>query len=152
MHDILKKFLKKNTAENHDVKDNNSNSRIEVASCALLLEMANADEEFSEIERENILNLLKKDFNLSDEDAQELIEATNKELKESIDMWHFTNLINENYSSEEKIKVIETVWRVIYADGKLDIHEDYLVHKLATLLKLTHKELIDAKLKVLYNK
>ena len=152
MHDILKKFLKKNTAENHDVKDNNSNSRIEVASCALLLEMANADEEFSEIERENILNLLKKDFNLSDEDAQELIEATNKELKERIDLWHFTNLINVNYSTQEKIRVIETVWRVIYADGKLDAHEDYLVHKLGTLLKLSHKDLIDAKLKVLYNK
>ena len=152
MHDILKKFLKKNTVENHDVKENDSNSRVQVASCALLLEMANADGEFSEIERENIINLLKKDFDLSDEDAQEIIEATNKELKERIDLWHFTNLINVNYSMQEKIRVIETVWRVIYADGKLDAHEDYLVHKLATLLKLTHKELIDAKLKVLYNK
>ena len=152
MHDLLKKFLKKNTADSPAPQGNNNNSRIEVASCALLLEMANADGEFSEIERENIINLFKKDFNLSDEDVQELIEATNKELKESIDLWHFTNLINVNYSTQEKIRVIETVWRVIYSDGKLDVHEDYLVHKLATLLKLTHKELIDAKLKVLYNK
>ena len=152
MHDILKKFLKKNTAESHGVKENDPNSRVQVASCAVLLEMANTDNELSEIERENIINLLKKDFHLSDEDAQELIEVTNKELKESIDLWHFTNLINVNYSTQEKIRVIETVWRVIYSDGKLNAHEDYLVHKLATLLKLTHKELIDAKLKVLYGK
>src|SRR3972149_11779103 len=151
MHDILKKFLKKNTADSPAPRENN-NSRVEVASCAILLEMANADGEFSDVERENIINLLKKDFYLSDEDAQELIEVTNKELKESIDLWHFTNLINVNYSTEEKLRVIETVWKVIYTDGKLDVHEDYLVHKLATLLKLTHKELIDAKLKVLYGK
>ena len=151
MHDLLKKFLKKNTADSPAPQENN-NSRVEVASCALLLEMSNADGEFSDVERENIINLLKKDFYLSDEDAQELIEVTDKELKESIDLWHFTNLINVNYSTEEKLRVIETVWRVIYSDGKLNAHEDYLVHKLATLLKLTHKELIDAKLKVLYNK
>jgi uncharacterized tellurite resistance protein B-like protein len=45
--------------------------------------------------------------------------------------------------------VIETVWRVVYSDGILDKHEDYLVHKLADLLHLKHSELIDAKLKIL---
>jgi uncharacterized tellurite resistance protein B-like protein len=77
-----------------------------------------------------------------------LLEASNEELKGSIDLWQFTNLINHNYSIEEKIRVVEMVWNVVYADGKLDKHEDYLVHKLATLFRLTHKQLIEAKLKV----
>ena len=84
--------------------------------------------------------------------ATELIQATEEELKGSIDLWKFTNLINQNYSIEEKKQIIEMVWRVAYADGRLDKHEDYLVHKLAKLLRLTHKQLIDAKLKIIRNR
>ena len=72
-----------------------------------------------------------------------------KELKGSIDLWQFTNLINQNYSLEEKIRIIEMVWKIAYADGKLDKHEDYFLHKLSNLLRLTQKQLIEAKLKIL---
>jgi uncharacterized tellurite resistance protein B-like protein len=77
------------------------------------------------------------------------MQAAEDELEKSIDLWQFAKRINENYSTEEKIKIIETVWHLIYTDGVLDQHEDYLVHKLAKLLRLTHEQLIDAKLKVL---
>ena len=146
MVDIMKTFFQKTPVEEERSED--KVQKIQVATCALLLEVANSDEEFSEIERENIVRKLKGDFNLSDEYAQELIGLAEKERKERIDLWGFTRLINENYSLEEKIKVIELVWKVIYADGKLDQHEDHLVHKLAKLLKLEHKQLIDAKLKI----
>ncbi len=122
--------------------------RIQVATCALLLQMAKSDDEFSDAERDTIVGLLKENFGLSNELAAELLNLSNKELEESIDLWQFASLIRKNYSLEEKIKVIETIWRVIYADGKLDPHEDYLVHKLSKLLGLTHKQLIDAKLRV----
>jgi uncharacterized tellurite resistance protein B-like protein len=120
-----------------------------VATCALLFEMANIDGEFSKAERERIISLLKKTYNLSDENAQALIEASHEELEQSIDLWQFTNLINESYSFEEKTRIVEMMWQIIYTDGTLDMHEDYLVHKLAKLLRLTHGELIDAKLKIL---
>ncbi len=89
---------------------------------------------------------------MSDEHAAALIESANKELEKSIDLWQFTNLINQNYSKEEKLQIIETVWKIVYTDGRLDKHEDYLIHKLAKLLRLSHKELIDAKLKVIHSK
>ncbi len=44
--------------------------------------------------------------------------------------------------------MVELVWDIAYADGSLDRHEDYFVHKLANLLRLTHRQLIDAKLRV----
>jgi len=81
--------------------------------------------------------------------AYELIELSHEELKGSVDLWQFTSLINENYSPEEKIQLIELVWKVVYADGRLDMHEDYLVKKVAHMLNLRHGEMIDAKLKVL---
>lgn len=127
-----------------DVRD------IRVATCALFLEMAHIDGEFSDAERENIIAILKKDYQLPDEHVGELLKASEEELKKSVDLWQFTNLINQNYSLEEKIRIIELMWEIVYADGKLDHYEDYLVHKLANLLRLTHKQLIDAKLKILH--
>jgi uncharacterized tellurite resistance protein B-like protein len=112
--------------------------------------MANIDGEFSESEKDNIVTILKKDYDLSNEHAAALLEASNEELKGSIDLWQFTNRINQNYSMEEKVRIIETIWEIAYVDGKLDKHEDYLAHKLAKLLRLTHKQLIDAKLRVIH--
>lgn len=120
-----------------------------VATCALLLEMANIDNEFNEMEQKDILSILENDFGLQDKQASQLMEEARKELDGKVDLWQFTNRINKNYSREEKKEIIEMVWKVVYADGILDKHEDYLVHKLANLLRLRHKDLIEAKLKVL---
>ncbi len=148
MLDVMKKFFQKDAEEKTETKEEDRAQRIQVATCALLLEVANSDDEFSDSERDNIVKILKKDFQLSGGYAEELMELSERERKESIDLWQFTNRINEHYSPEEKIKIIEMVWKVIYADGKLDKYEDHLAHKLSSLLKLSHKQLIDAKLKV----
>ncbi len=149
MIDLVKKFFGKTTKGTPTGREKGTVHDVRVATCALFLEMAAIDGEFTQSEREIILSILKRDFDLSDEYAAALFEASNEELKQSIDLWKFTNLINENYSPEEKIRIIEMVWKIVYTDGKLDLHEDYLVHKLANLLRLNHKALIDAKLKVL---
>jgi uncharacterized tellurite resistance protein B-like protein len=149
MRGVMKKFFQQDAVpDKTEIKEEDRAERIQVATCALLLEVANSDDEFSDIERDNIVQILERDFELSDEYAKELMELSDKEREESIDLWQFTNLVNEHYSIEEKIKIIEMVWKVIYADGKLDKYEDHLAHKLSNLLKLTHKQLIDAKLKV----
>ena len=149
MIDLVKKFFGKSRSDISGPDKETASHDVRIATCALLLEMAHIDGEFSESERESIINIIKKDYDLSDEHAVALIEAAGEELKRSIDLWKFAKLINQNYSTAEKIQIIEMVWKVIYTDGKLDRHEDYLVHKLANLLRLTHKELIDAKMKVI---
>lgn len=151
MIDLIKKFFDKSTSGGDSDQERERSHDIRIATCAVLLEMANIDNEFSESERENITTILKRDYHLSDEHAEELIQASNEELKGSIDLWRFTNLINRNYSIAEKIRIIEIVWEIAYADGRLDKHEDYLIHKLAKLLHLTHKQLIEAKLKAIKN-
>lgn len=151
MIDLIKKFFDKSTSGGDPDQERERSHDIRIATCAVLLEMANIDNEFSESERENITTILKRDYHLSDEHAEELIQASNEELKGSIDLWRFTNLINRNYSIAEKIRIIEIVWEIAYADGRLDKHEDYLIHKLAKLLHLTHKQLIEAKLKAIKN-
>lgn len=151
MIDLLKKFFHADKDISRNSSEIDSAHDIRIATCAIFLEMANIDGEFSESERQDIVNIFKDKYNLSDELIDELFRTSKQELEGSIDLWQFTNLINQNYSLEEKIGIIETIWRIAYTDGYLDQHEDYLVHKLANLLRLNHKQLIGAKLKVLKN-
>ena len=123
--------------------------RVPLATCVVLLEVAQADDEFSAEESEHVLEVLRERFALSGEDAEELIRTAQAEREGSVDLWHFTHAINEGCSRDEKLATIEHVWGIIYADGTLTKHEDWIAHKLAKLLNLDHKELIDAKLRVL---
>jgi uncharacterized tellurite resistance protein B-like protein len=147
MIDLIKKIVGSKVTDN--LKKDGAGD-VNLATCALLLELAHIDGKFSKQERDNITGIFKTKYGLSEQEVKELIESSESELEKSIDLWKFTNLINQNYTLEEKLKVIETVWEVAYSDGELEKHEDYLVHKVATLLRLSHKQLIDAKLKVLH--
>ncbi|MBN2322156.1 MAG: TerB family tellurite resistance protein [Spirochaetes bacterium] len=123
--------------------------RIRIATAVILLEVANSDDDFSEEERDVVFSILKDNFTLSDEEASDLLAVSAEEREGSIDMWHFANTVNENYSEKEKDKVMESIWRVIYADGRLDKYEDHIVHKLAAILHIPHSKMIEAKLKYL---
>ena len=132
-----------------DIPEISKQERLESATCVLLLEVAGADEEFSPEECDRVIETLCARFSLSQEQAEELIEAANTRRAQSYDLWKFTNEINESCGIEEKKEIIAEVWRVIYADGTLSAHEDYIAHKLGLLLNLTHPDLIAAKVLVL---
>lgn len=148
MRDIMKRFFARVPGEK--TSDNRSVQEVRVATCALFLEMAHIDDTFTKEETEIILSILKEKYQLSDEYADHLLEEAERELKESIDLWQFAKLINDNYSIDEKMEVIKTLWEIVFVDGKMDRYENYLMHKVATLLRLSHEKLIDAKLAVLH--
>ena len=148
MLDMVKRFFSK-TAEDSSRKNNQKTDHdIRVATCALLVEIARIDEEFTQQEMETMVLILQEKYGLSKEYADALIVEAEKELEQSIDLWQFTNLINTNYTNEEKIEIIETLWRIVYVDGKMDKYEHYLMNKLQNLFRLSHEQLIHAKLKV----
>ena len=147
--DLLKHFFGKHKdapaesdAPHHDIR---------IAACALFLEMANIDSEFKGSEAEHVVELMRTDFGLADEHAKELARVAKEELAGSIDLWRFTNRINKNYSQEEKLQIVEMIWKVVYDDGHLSDHENYLMHKLGKMLRVTHRELMQAKLNVLHS-
>jgi uncharacterized tellurite resistance protein B-like protein len=149
MIDLIKKFFGGDSGEVAEQTAPRANHDIRVATCALFVEMANIDGEFGKTEGEHVISMLTEQYGLSGEHSAELMRLAHDELKGSIDLWRFTNLINQNYSKEEKLQVVELIWRLVYADGHLSDHENYLVHKMGKMLRLTHRELIDAKLTVL---
>lgn len=149
MIDFFKKVFAEPSEEAFFQQSNIQHHDPRIAACALLLEMAHIDGEFSSEEKDNLLSLLKNEFELSGADAHEMIKSAEEELSNSLDLWKFADMINENFSIEEKLRVVELLWELIYTDGRIDKHEDYLIHKLAHLLRITHSQLIDAKLSVL---
>lgn len=126
--------------------------RMQIATCALFLETARVDEEFSQEEREHIIHICRTKFGVSLDIVNELLRLTDTELNESIDYRQFTNLINEHCTVEDKQKLLEQLWQIVYADGKLSSREEWIVRKLAALLKLDHQHFIASKLKVLGNR
>ena len=150
MIDILKRFLSPSTGNGSASKGKENDQQVLVAVCALFLEMGRIDGTFSRQETAMVVDLLTKKYGLAVEHADELMAEANRELDESVDLWQFARVINENFDNARKEKLIERLWRIVYIDGKMDEHEHYLMSKLSNLLRLSHDQLIDAKLRVLH--
>jgi uncharacterized tellurite resistance protein B-like protein len=150
MIDILKRLLSPTTKNNKRSLGINDDQEVLVAVCALFLEMGRIDGTFSKQETGVVVDLLTKKYGLAVEHLDALMTEANRELDESVDLWQFARVINENFDNASKEKLIERLWRIVYIDGKMDEHEHYLMNKLSNLLRLSHKQLIDAKMKVLH--
>ena len=150
MIDLFKRFLGNTAAGGQSPAGQDNEREVTVAVCALFLEMGRIDETFTEQEMAHVLATLTDKYDLSSEDVDALVDEADRELKESVDLWQFARVINEHYSIAQKEKLIERLWQIVYVDGKMDQHEHYLMNKLSNLLRLSHKQLIDAKLKVLH--
>ena len=151
MLDIVKRFFSKTESEAAKNVDQATEHDVRVAACALFVEMARIDEKFTEAEMDTILSIVQDRYGLSREHADALVAEADKELDKSVDLWQFARLINENYSPDKKIEIVETLWRMVFVDGKMDRYEHYLMNKLKNLLRLSHDQLIAAKLKVLHS-
>lgn len=151
MLDTIKHFFSKDATQDFAQDKRTAEHDIRVATCALFVEMARIDEKFTQTEVDTIISILTDKYGLSPEHADAIMAEADKELADSVDLWQFARLINENYSVEEKIDIIETLWQMVYVDGKMDRYEHYLMNKLKNLLRLSHDQLINAKLKVLHS-
>ena len=122
--------------------------RIPLAAAVLLLEVAHTDGEFHPSEQKLLGELLHQHFSVSEDALEELLELADETRKNSHDLHQFTREINKSFSQPEKERIIEAVWQLVYADGRLDHFEEALMRQLGTLIGLSHRQLIEAKLKV----
>ena len=121
---------------------------LRLATAALMIEMMRADYDIKSIEMEAIIGILQKHFAITPDETGELIELAELEADKATTYHEFTSLMNQHYNQQQKIKVIELLWEVAYADGEIEKYEDYLVRKIADLLYVPHKEFIAAKHRV----
>ena len=110
--------------------------KLHVAACALLLELAYADEHFTPDERAHIEAVMRRHFDLDEDTAQELITLAQLERAEAIDLYQFTRQIRESYDLGQKTLLAEIMWAIVMTDGEIAQHEAYMLRKIANLLDL----------------
>jgi uncharacterized tellurite resistance protein B-like protein len=120
-------------------------SRVRLAACALLLELAHADDEFTAEERTHIEGTLARHFGLMEAEVAELMTLAESERSQSLDHFQFTRLIASEYDLGQKMVLAEVMWGVILADGKLSDHETHLLRKMASLMQIEPGYLAEAR-------
>lgn len=131
-----------------NTESSTTDKKVQIATCALLIEMANADDNFTEVERKKIISAMQRTFDLSREYVDELIELSEERIKKSIDIYGFASTINQNFSKDEKFELLKNLWRLIYTDEALNMNEDHLIKKIGNTLNMEHSDIISAKLMV----
>ena len=120
---------------------------IQLATAALLVEVARIDRQSTKEERAVVLRAVREKFELEAAEAAALIELAEAEMKQANDYFQFTSLVNRHFTQEQKLRIIELMWRVAYADAELSAHENHLMRKIGELLHITHGDYIAAKMR-----
>jgi len=121
---------------------------IEYATAALMIELAKSDFEEDDIERQLIITMLRDTFDIEGYDLEELMKTAEAGSADASDLFQFTSLINEHYNNEQKIELLENLWRVAYADGRLDKYEEQFIRRIAGLINLPPSEFTKTKLRI----
>ena len=125
----------------------NEEERLQLACAALLIEVAKADTQRDAVEIDTLRLLLQSRFKLSEMTLNELVRLAESESDSATSLYQFTKLINDAYSPAQKVLLLEWMWQVAYADGRIDKYEEHLIRRIADLLYLSHRQFIQAKLK-----
>lgn len=148
MISAIKNFFDKNIKPSSGSRDAISEHALQTATAALLIEMMRADTEITEEEKRTVTSTIRSKFGLTGEETDTLVQLAEKEIWDATGYYQFTSLINKGLTHSEKVKVIEHLWEVAFTDGILDKHEEHMVRKIAGLIHVSHKDFIDAKLRV----
>jgi len=142
MKNFLQKFLDLEP-ENADGKD--LERSLQVATAVLLVEVARADFVVQDEEKASLRHLLARQFDLSGEQLDALMSEAVADADRLVSIQHITRLLNEHYQHAMKVRVVEMMWQLVYADGDKDHYEEHLIRQVAELLYLSHGEFIQAR-------
>ncbi len=120
---------------------------LQLATAALLVEVSRADHEIKPEERRVISEAVRRTFNLSQHDTDVLLTLAEEEAQTATSTHQFTRLIDQHFPVEQKIHIVELLWRVAFADANKDRHEEHLIRRISDLLHVPHREFIDAKVR-----
>lgn len=122
--------------------------QLRLAAAALLIEMTRADYSVDSAEKQTMQNVLQAALDLDAAEVKKLLELAGTAADRATSLYEFTRLINDHYSREEKLVLVESMWRVAFADGDLDKYEERLIRQVSDLIHVPHKEFIRLKLEV----
>ena len=122
-----------------------SNFELELTAAVLAYEIARSDGDISEEELSTLMEEIEKISKKVGRDNQEILKIIETYSKDSISFNDFIEDINRYYSKEEKISLLKFMWKIAYADGRLDVDEERLVRRVANLIKIKDIEVLKLK-------
>ena len=146
MISTIRKLLQKSAAADKAMASMDKEELIRMAAAILFVEVMHADHQVDKRERQLVKRALLESFSLSKQDAEELLQQAEDRVKDVTSLHEFTSLLHSRLNNEEKVMLIEQIWRIILADDNVDSHEEHLVRRIADLLYVSHRDYIRAKL------
>ena len=137
-------FFKKKRLEDSDA-NRDSSFEIELTAAVLAYEIARIDGNVDDSELNFLLDEVEKialNVNKSKEEILEIIQVYSDD---SVSFHDFVEDINKNYSKEEKLSLLGFMWKIAYADGKLEVDEERLIRRLADLIKIKNLDVLKLK-------
>lgn len=116
-------------------EDEHRPDRVAIAACALLFEIAHADG-LGPAEHASILRAVREDLGVPEEAVREVLGLAEDARKESVDLYQFTRLVAESFSLDQRRRLVEAIWRVVYSDGVLSAVENQLARRIGELVGL----------------
>ena len=135
-------------SNDREVKKEGWLNETELMAAALLLEVAVVDGSFEEEEHSTIATLLGKRFNLDHEPICRLIGEAKAKVDDSVDLYRFTRKVNSFLNHQERVELIEMLWEVVYADGRVQNFETNIMRRLTGLLHVSDRESGNARKRV----
>ena len=128
------------------LKETAEDEGLGIAAGVLMLEIARADDEIDDLEKEVVIEGVKNILHKTNHEINEIFQKVIAVVEESVSFFEFTSLINDSCSRKEKYDLLVILWKVAYADGQLDKYEEYYIRKIKDLLYLSQSDFIKAKL------
>lgn len=147
MFESFKDFLADITRPHDTITPEQRAANVQLAAAVLLVEVVRADGKLDDNERAAAMAALHRRFDLAPQALEELLADAQNSSRAAYDYQHFTSQINDAFSQEDKIRLVEAMWQVAYADKKLDPNENHAISKIAGLLYVTHGDYIAAKMR-----
>jgi uncharacterized tellurite resistance protein B-like protein len=119
-----------------------------LAATALLIHVISLDGEPSEVEKRKLHGLLETSFGLDPGAADRLIASATLVEGEAVDLYHFTSVIMRSVDEQGRLRIVEMMWELVYADGQANEFEDNVVWRAADLLGVSSRDRIDLKHRV----
>jgi uncharacterized tellurite resistance protein B-like protein len=130
-----------------DADPRSAEHALQLATAVMLVEVMRADTSFHAGEREAVHAALRDKFELSEDEAARLAELAGTAAQHATDLFSFTSRINERFEMAQKLRMIEHMWRVAYADGHLNAHERHVLWRIADLLHVPQGAYVHARLR-----
>ncbi len=131
MINILKNFF-----ENNEANNVSAYNELELI-CGLLIEAANTDGNIDDEEISKIEDTLTNLFEENNDEVKSMLQKAIKDRNNSKSLFYYTSKINKDYSEEKKILLLEILWEIVLADGKLHDYESSLLRRLSGLLYIS---------------